>query len=93
MLEISRNFDHRVKSFRKNLLMCKNSPLQIQYYHDRTEFQARGHPHIHGMAWSRIATLEKLYSGVHQAFNKLKERSKLDANDINALVKLAQTNI
>ena len=41
VLEITRNFDNRVKSFRKNILLAKNSPLMVSSYHDRVEFQAR----------------------------------------------------
>ena len=41
VLDITRNFDNRVKSFRKNVLMNKNGPLMVSSYHDRVEFQAR----------------------------------------------------
>ena len=41
VLEITRNFDSRVKSFRKNILLNKNGPLMVSSYHDRVEFQAR----------------------------------------------------
>ena len=41
VLEITRNFNNRVKAFRTEILTSKASPLQIEYYHDRTEFQAR----------------------------------------------------
>ena len=45
VFDITRNFNNRVKSFRRNILMAPNSPLQIEYYQDRTEFQARGNGH------------------------------------------------
>ena len=93
VLEISRNFNHRIKSFRKNILMCKKSPLKIQYYQDRVEFQARGHPHIHGMAWSRKEELDKIYPGLQLAFNKLKERVRLDPVDTQALAAFADETI
>ena len=41
VLEITRNFDSRVKSFRKNILMNKNGPMMVSSYHNRVEFQAR----------------------------------------------------
>ena len=41
VLDVTRNFDNRVKSFRKNILMARQSPLHVRYYHDRVEFQAR----------------------------------------------------
>ena len=45
VFDITQNFNNRVKSFRRNILMAPNSPLQIEYYQDRTEFQARGNGH------------------------------------------------
>jgi hypothetical protein len=41
VLDVTRNFDNRIKAFRKNILMAKQSPLRVKYYHDRVEFQAR----------------------------------------------------
>ena len=41
VLDVTRNFDSRVKSFRRNILMAEQSELKIRYYHDRVEFQAR----------------------------------------------------
>jgi hypothetical protein len=41
VLDITRNFNNRVRAFRKNILMAEQSRLQIRYYHDRVEFQAR----------------------------------------------------
>ena len=42
VLDITRNFDHRVKAFRKHILMAENSSMKVKYYQDRTEFQSRG---------------------------------------------------
>ena len=49
---ITRLFEARVKSFVKHILMGggKNK-IPFQYYSYRVEFQARGMPHIHGVAW------------------------------------------
>ena len=41
VLDVTRNFDNRIRSFRKNILRAKASPLKVRYYHDRVEFQAR----------------------------------------------------
>ena len=41
VLDVTRNFDNRVKAFRKNILMARQSPMKVRYYHDRVEFQAR----------------------------------------------------
>ena len=50
--DVTRIFDNRVKSFIKNILMGQSDEgLQITYYTYRVEFQSRGMPHIHGVAW------------------------------------------
>ena len=46
VLDVTRNFDSRVKAFRKNILMAKQSKLKVHYYHDRVEFQARYCYHV-----------------------------------------------
>jgi hypothetical protein len=43
VLDITRNFNHRLKSFRTNILMAPQSPMQIIHYKDRIEFQCRGY--------------------------------------------------
>ena len=49
---ISRLFDARVKSFFKNVLLGRGKDkIPISHYSYRVEFQARGLPHIHGVAW------------------------------------------
>ena len=49
---ITRLFDARVKSFVKNILMAHGKDkINLAYYSYRVEFQARGMPHIHGVAW------------------------------------------
>ena len=85
VLDTTRIFDSNMKSFRKNILTCKNGPMKVRYYQDRTEFQARGHPHVHGMAWSDMDQLERDYKGLKVTFQKLKEREKLTAEDIRPL--------
>ena len=49
---LTRMFDARVKSFVKNVLMGHGlDKIPFRYYSYRVEFQARGMPHIHGVAW------------------------------------------
>ena len=85
VLDITRIFNRRVSSFRKNILMAEQSPMAVQYYHDRVEFQARGHPHIHGLAWSKMDKLETSITGLKLAFQKLKQQQKLGSEDVQAL--------
>ena len=46
--DITRNFDKKVDKFIKTVLMGTGD---IKYYTYRVEFQARGMPHVHGVAW------------------------------------------
>ena len=49
---ITRLFDARVKSFISNVLLGSGKDkVPISHYSYRVEFQARGLPHIHGVAW------------------------------------------
>ena len=49
---ITRLFDARVKSLMKNVLMAGGADkIPFKYFSYRVEFQARGMPHIHGVAW------------------------------------------
>ena len=62
MFLLTRMFDSRVKSFVKNILMGKGlDKVPFRYYSYRVEFQARGMPHIHGVAW-----IEKEWLDSHQ---------------------------
>ena len=49
---ITQLFDARVKSFIKHVLMGKGKgKIKLAHFSYRVEFQARGMPHIHGVAW------------------------------------------
>ena len=47
---ITQMFDNRVKAFIKNIF-ASNPSLPIKHYSYRIEFQMRGMPHVHGIAW------------------------------------------
>ena len=93
VLDVTKNFNHRVSSFRKNILMAPQSPLMVQYYQDRTEFQARGHGHIHGCAWSNFEELEKIHSGLKLTFLKLKQNKVLTNLDKICLIKFINRTV
>ena len=42
ILTATRNFQHRVKTFVKTIIMNKFSPMNVQFYNYRVEFQMRG---------------------------------------------------
>lgn len=57
---ITRHFDARVKSFISNILMGNGSnKVPFKHFSYRVEFQARGMPHIHGVAWIEESYLQK----------------------------------
>ena len=53
---VTRMFNHRMKSFIKNVMLDRTSEdsMHITEYVYRIEFQARGMPHEHGAAWIDI---------------------------------------
>ena len=42
ILTATRNFQHRVKTFVKTIIMNKFNPMHVKYYNYRVEFQMRG---------------------------------------------------
>ena len=49
---LTRMFDERVKSFIKEIILANGqNQVKLRWYSYRVEFQARGMPHIHGVAW------------------------------------------
>ena len=93
VLDITRNFNRRAKIFRRTILTSKSSPLKIRYYQDRVEFQARGHPHIHGMGWSDMEELDKNLEGIKDTFQKLKQRERLSVQDIRPLQQFIDSSV
>ena len=93
VLDVTKNFNHRVKSFRRSILMAPQSPLKIEYYQDRTEFQARGHGHIHGCAWSSFEELKKTHPSLKIAFLKLKQNKPLENDNKLSLIKFINETV
>ena len=51
ILNASRNYNHRVKAFIKEIVLHKSNPMSVQYYSTKVEFQGRGAGHNHGVLW------------------------------------------
>ena len=60
VLIATRNFVHRVKAFRTEIMMGRNNPMKITYWSDKMEFQGRCAGHIHGVAWSDLKKVSEL---------------------------------
>ena len=57
---VTQHFENRVKEFIKHILMGQGKDkVKIKHYVFRIEFQARGMPHIHGVAWIDEECLKK----------------------------------
>ena len=54
VLTATRNFVHRVKCFKSEIMMGTNNPLNIHKFSWRVEFQGRGAGHIHGTLWCHL---------------------------------------
>ena len=55
----TRNFMHRLKTFRKEIMMGQNNPMSIENFSDKMEFQGRGAGHIHGSAWFNLRKISQ----------------------------------
>ena len=53
----TRNFIHRLKSLRKEIIMGANNPMAVENFSDKMEFQGRGAAHIYGVAWCNLQKL------------------------------------
>ena len=79
---LTRMFDERVKSFMKEIILANGqNQVKFRYYSYRVEFQARGMPHIHGVAWICEEFLKGLniegplcHKKNHEAVSKLANR-------------------
>ena len=51
--------------------MGKHSPMKVQFYNYRVEFQLRGAGHIHGVLWCDLPELENEFPGLSDTLTKL----------------------
>ena len=96
VLTATRNFQHRVEAFKKEILRGKNNPMKIKHMSYRVEFQGRGAAHIHGTLWVNIKKIEKSSSfkkenssgqpnHLYEAFQKLRGDNKLNNSEKDAI--------
>ena len=97
VLNATRNFQHRVDAFIKNIIFGLNNPMQIKNLSYKVEFQGRGAGHIHGVLWANLSKLQKPKKGeeneehefeyLTEAFRKLRGTETLKTEEIGDLVK------
>ena len=89
----TRYYHNRVKSFLRNIVLHRSSPLCVKYYTVKEEFQERGAAHTHGCFWLDTKRLEEVVNtglhpmkGLTAAFRKLRYNEKLGKTEITSLV-------
>ena len=58
VLNATRNYNHRVKAFIKEIVLDKNHLMAVDYYSTKVEFQGRGAGHNHGTLWVNLKKME-----------------------------------
>ncbi len=71
VLTLTRNFDHRVKSFIRHIVRGPNNPMKVTYYTYRVEFQVRGAAHVHGVLWLNLDALNKTFPNIKNTLVRL----------------------
>ena len=60
VLLATRYFNHRVKAFINNIVLGGGSPMMVDKFSYKAEFQDRGAAHVHGVLWVRLYKIGKL---------------------------------
>ena len=60
VLNLTRIFNQRVKAFIREVVLAKGSPMCVQRFTYKTEFQNRGAAHVHGVLWVNMNKMERL---------------------------------
>ena len=94
VLLATRNFQHRVETFRKEVIFGQNNPMRVRHVSYRVEFQGRGAAHIHGVLWLDLNEIK--VEGVDnttlkESYNKLKHSQPLESYEVEALEKFTDT--
>ena len=58
IMNATRNYNHRVKAFIKEIIMDKSNPMSVKHFSTKVEFQGRGASHNHGTLWVDLPKME-----------------------------------
>ena len=92
VLLATRNFQHRVEMFRREVIFGRNNPMKVRHISYRVEFQGRGAGHIHGVLWLDMKELKvKDVSNelLREAFDKLRHSQELEQDEARSIEKFA----
>ena len=81
VLNATRNFQHRVNAFIKEIIFGENNPMEITNLSYTVEFQGRGAGHIHGVLWAKLSKFEEQSENLKVAFSKLRETKHLETDE------------
>ena len=92
VLNATRNFQHRVDAFIKNIIFGANNPMNVKNLSYKVEFQGRGAGHIHGVLWADMLKIQKgqdsngpEFKHLAEAFRKLRENEPLEDDECSDL--------
>ncbi len=91
ILTLTRNFDHRVKSFMKHIVRGPNSPMHVKYFTYRVEFQVRGAAHVHGVLWLDLDKLSNNNILLKSALEKLSSNRTLSFVEKSSISQFVDT--
>ena len=87
VLLATRNFQHRVETFRREIIFGRNNPMKVRHISYRVEFQGRGAGHIHGVLWldlKEIRIKDVDNSDLREGYNRLRHNRPLEPEQIKA---------
>ena len=90
VLLATRNFQHRVETFRREIIFGRNNPMKVRHISYRVEFQGRGAGHIHGVLWLDMKELKVKGAPnevLREAFEKLRHSQELEEEEARSIEK------
>ena len=88
VLLATRNFQHRMEMFKKEVIFGANSPLCVRHISYRVEFQGRGAAHIHGVLWidlKGVKVKDTKSETLQKAFQNLRHQTALAEEEARAI--------
>ena len=94
VLRATRNFQHRMETFRQEVIFGPNNPMRVRHISYRVEFQGRGAAHVHGVLWLDLKEIK--VEGVNnivlqESYRKLKNSQPLEPYEKRALQMFTDT--
>ena len=88
VLLATRNFQHRMEVFKKEIVFGPNNPMRVRHISYRVEFQGRGAAHIHGVLWIDLKAVKVKGTSnetLQKAFQNLRHQTALSEDEAKAM--------